>query len=553
MILRIKEQSIVRWILSLVTVLTISILVGGYTLSAIGFLDSKDAWSVYSSLVFIAGAGNFWHWNLMQDRNRNRFLNRIKHAVDTTKYEFLALPRLRKFVIAALGGSLLITASINLSTCLLLPPHNWDSMTYHLARVAYYLQHNSLAYYDASYWAQVIHPKNSAVLLLFSWLSSNGNENLLQMNQYVSYFIALLAVYGLSRELGGNRMNSITVSLVFGLLTEVLMEASTTQNDLLIATCFAVSIYFILGYGRVRLNRYFIYSALSFSIALGMKGSALLLLPSMLILLVFSLKTRRESIWKIRIGVVGKTVIWCSIVIFFVLPSGYVENQMRYGNPLAPEEVVSKHAATEKAPWVFGGVVNMARYSIDFISLDGFLPVAFVRQSQQALKAVPVQLYKLFDVDIGKESFYARSSFLPYRSPVAHEDGSYWGIMGFGFIWLAVLLAIVRFRKNPEIAVFAFSSCVFFMTQAFVGPYDPWRGRYFISFMRCDCPSCNPAFFEISLEVRQSLHSDTAPCWLFVCNLFSRFSFQATYYHAFKTGIEHLAHSFIPSNEARSR
>jgi hypothetical protein len=46
-------------------------------------------------------------------------------------------------------------------------------------------------------------------------------------------------------------------------------------------------------------------------------------------------------------------------------------------------------------------------------------------------------------------------------------------------VWITVLLSIVGLIKSADLRLFALASVLFFLAQAYSGPYDPWRGRYF--------------------------------------------------------------------------
>jgi len=55
---------------------------------------------------------------------------------------------------------------------------------------------------------------------------------------------------------------------------------------------------------------------------------------------------------------------------------------------------------------------------------------------------------------------------------------SYWGIFGFALIWPVAGLMLVGFIRAPAGRVLALAGVVFWVLQAYSGPYDPWRGRY---------------------------------------------------------------------------
>jgi hypothetical protein len=62
---------------------------------------------------------------------------------------------------------------------------------------------------------------------------------------------------------------------------------------------------------------------------------------------------------------------------------------------------------------------------------------------------------------------------------LAHENHSYWGIAGLLVIWPAVVWAL--FRASGTARALALGAVAFVVLQGFAGPYDPWRGRHFLS------------------------------------------------------------------------
>lgn len=132
-----------------------------------------------------------------------------------------------------------IVALVGAGVAALSLPHNSDSMTYHLARVAYFLQNGSLAHYDANYWAQITHPRNSAILLAYTYIATSGSLSATQFVQYVAHLFAACSVLGISRLAGAERIPAVLAALIVPLLPIVFTEATSTQNDLVITAWLA--------------------------------------------------------------------------------------------------------------------------------------------------------------------------------------------------------------------------------------------------------------------------------------------------------------------------
>jgi len=77
---------------------------------------------------------------------------------------------------------LLPLLGLSLLVALIAPPNNWDSMTYHMARVMYWMQHQSVAHYPTHNPRQLDSPPWSSFAIMHLQLLSGGDRfaNLVQ-------------------------------------------------------------------------------------------------------------------------------------------------------------------------------------------------------------------------------------------------------------------------------------------------------------------------------------------------------------------------------------
>ncbi len=450
----------------------------GYVLSGMNFLG--DIWSwFFSGLVCFILVIVIFYKSILK-------LPSLKLSLE----RFLCIPRKIVSEKQIFEGTILIlffttfafSMVINFLVLVLVAPNNWDSMTYHLARVAYYLQHNNFNFFDANYWAQVVHPKNSSVLMLYTYLVSGRNENLTKAVQYLSYLAAIISLYGISRQLGFTRLTAILSACTGGLLTNWLMEATTNQNDLIITAYIGQTIYFLIkSLGKPQNKIYPLLAAFSLSLAMGTKASTLITLPALGFWLIgwflnscYPLRIKAEQI--------GYFLLFLLVGIFiFVIPSGYGENYFLYSNPFGPKEVTETHGFDGKSFYYVlkNGTKNIIRYSFEFLALDGFPVTPEIRRTQIIIKTLPKLLVvDMLDVDIDFPEGM-RAPFRLFRMPIAHEDFSYWGVLGLGLLWPSVIITAFSPSASPKLKPFGFATIVFLIAQGFAGPYDPWRGRYF--------------------------------------------------------------------------
>lgn len=457
-------------------VLAAHIIAGGYILSALQQLGSLPHWALFSGVAALLSAG-VGHWYGRNILNLHFSTHTIRQQWQTFYRE---LSRFEKLALSPLAFTFITLQILNLLVIFLGHPNTWDSMTYHLARVAYYLQHNSLAFYEANYWAQVVHPKNSAILLLFTYLVSGHNEHATQLVQYIAYLISVLTVFAISKKVGQNAGRSLFAALLSGLITEWLLQSTTTQNDMLLTAFIGVALYFLFAFRSTLHYRYLALSALSMGLAVGTKSSAFMAgtpVAAITIYLLFSVKDNLQ--FKLtRFAFFSASVLIA--IVAFALPAGYLENYRLYGHPIAPTYVREMHSFSGDSPsYVFvNGTKNIIRFGFEFLSLDGLPPIELVQNTQTLLRKVPATIFTLLDIDLYTHE--ANYGFFGYNKiPSTNEDSSYWGVFGFTFGWLAALLTLLGIIKSNDFKALSAAAIIFLLAQAFIGPFDPWRGRYF--------------------------------------------------------------------------
>lgn len=119
-------------------------------------------------------------------------------------------------------------------------PNNWDSMTYHLARVAYWLQNRSVEPYPTNIPRQVAHPPGAEYLLLALQVMAHS-DRLANLLQLAAWATMVFAAPPLVRSFGAPQRVAAWAGVLVGTLPLALLQASSAQNDI-VATLMAVAI-----------------------------------------------------------------------------------------------------------------------------------------------------------------------------------------------------------------------------------------------------------------------------------------------------------------------
>jgi len=109
----------------------------GYILSAFHKLSDLFAWT---ALLFII---TLISWPIRLKPSQYTILEE-----DNSKW---ALDRYHIIVLTLMGITVAVIGLLNLTIVIFTAPHNWDSMTYHLARVAYFIQHGHSEPFHTAY------------------------------------------------------------------------------------------------------------------------------------------------------------------------------------------------------------------------------------------------------------------------------------------------------------------------------------------------------------------------------------------------------------------
>jgi hypothetical protein len=172
-------------------------------------------------------------------------------------------------VLAIVGGTTLLLALVS-------PPNNWDSQVYHLPRIEHWIQNGSFAFYRTAIDRQIEMPDLAEVLLLQFRLLT-GEDRLLNLLQWLAGAGCIFLVGRIALALGAARRGAALARLTAATLPVGILEASSTQNDL-VATFFLLAMAErLLAWRWNRRARDAAAFALAAGLALATKGTAYLI------------------------------------------------------------------------------------------------------------------------------------------------------------------------------------------------------------------------------------------------------------------------------------
>ena len=170
---------------------------------------------------------------------------------------------------AAVGLILLISLIIALKS----PPNNYDSMTYHMARVSHWIQNQSIRYYPTAIPRQNYSMPLAEFGILHLQLLSNSDQyaNLIQWS---SLLISIFLVTLLAKETGVSKEGQWLSALITVTIPIAVLQSSSTQNDLVVgAFCLGFAYFMLKSVNDFSYENIF-FASLSMGFALATKGTA---------------------------------------------------------------------------------------------------------------------------------------------------------------------------------------------------------------------------------------------------------------------------------------
>lgn len=164
---------------------------------------------------------------------------------------------------------------VTLAVAIISPPNTWDAMTYHMARVAEWIQHGNVQFYPTAIERQNYQlPLGGFAVMQLQLLS--GSDLLANLPQWFCFFVCIVLVSLVVREFALPLNVQIFGGLVMATLPEAILQASSTQTDLVCgAFCLAFAL-FLIRLARDATPSKAAYCGLSLGLALLAKGTAYL-------------------------------------------------------------------------------------------------------------------------------------------------------------------------------------------------------------------------------------------------------------------------------------
>lgn len=138
-------------------------------------------------------------------------------------------------------------------------PYNFDSMTYHLSRVAHWVSNKSVAHYSTNIVRQVASPVLAEFVILHIYIISKGNDSLVNILQCASFITNAFIIWGIAKKLKCKSGYCFLASFLYMTTPIAFAESVTTQVDNFAALWMLIFVYFIIDFldikEKIRINK----------------------------------------------------------------------------------------------------------------------------------------------------------------------------------------------------------------------------------------------------------------------------------------------------------
>ncbi|WP_020595994.1 ArnT family glycosyltransferase [Spirosoma panaciterrae] len=481
---QISRRSLTEWWLITFLLGVSSVILTGFILSALYLTANTLVWAVS---VFLTATliGFILRW-LTPDQKPYSVLSLIQERWYIGRQWFGGLSGYSRFLFSLLFITLSVLAVTNLLLVLFTVPNEWDSMTGHLNRVMQYIQRGSMRHFGGTNWNIDTYPKSVCTLQIYSFLMTGHFENGFKFIHHLSYWTAIVAVFGIVQRIGQNRLSaSFFCALAFALLPDFLMQSITTETDIVLTAYLSVLLYMLFSYKSSQPstdNRYLYLAGMAFGIAFGHKITFALLLPSVFTVMVYTVflssswNITLQRTWRLGAAIVVGVCLW-------MLPTGYLKNIEVFGHPIGPPTAL-KHQSVERAGTLGNlfeqGSRNVIRYGYDHVNLDGIRNLTIGAQVNHAMRQPLVVLEDKLHMRLDEETDFSIQPFAFDRKFVFYNANPYWGIFGFGLIFPLLILVLIGYVRSTPHTFLGIALLLHFAALSYSAPYDPFKGRYFI-------------------------------------------------------------------------
>ena len=457
----------------------------GFLLSEFNLINQAIAWGI--GVNILALLFNVLFHQIADNQSFNIFFSikglRLKFVGFWKSQSIIA-----KVSFAILFLGLGITTIINLIIFFVTVPNEWDSMTGHLVKCAYYLQNGNMNRLGGTTWTIDFYPNSLPTLQIFGY--HVFGEKGFKVIHYICYWLFALSAYGIAFKISKNFNAALLVGLISALLPTALVQATTTESDIVLSAYLGCLTYFLFSFKEKPNKLNISLIALMSGIWIGHKVTFLLIAPAILVVVLHTVLFQKAFYKNIKLFI-ATFIIAIGI---YALPTGYIGNvrevgKFSLGSLSAPPMVMQWHGVEHYSgkDQIKNMSLNIGRYSSEFLNFDGLRSSQIGQKLNESFRYLPNRVFRKLNLE---SKDFTVVSYFSFEHPIRfYLERPYWGIIGFGMIFPIMIILFVKLLRNfkkttsteKSLMVLSLAAVLHFLSLCSSAPYDPIKARYFLN------------------------------------------------------------------------
>jgi len=373
--------------------------------------------------------------------------------------------------------TVLFFISILLFQGIIYPPNNWDSLTYHMSRIMFWLGNESVSHFPSHILRHLYQPPFGEFFILHINVL-NGNDYFSNSVQLFFLALTIVSIWAL--------LDCFKIQWFFKLLSaflvitipSVLLQATTTKNDIICTFFIITVIYFCIKSYQNHSRNNFLLLGTAIGLALLTKGTSyLFLLPVSIVFGIFmSLKFFKNPNFKIL-----QDGTFALLLVLALNGSHYYRNYKLSENALNIDKAEAAMYSNDKinGKLLFSNILKNVGLHLGY-------PIE--NKSDEIIRNLHSKIH--VSIDNPQTNYYSN----PYQGPVkisTHEDLvpnlMHVLLIAICFAFLAVL-SITNFSKYCSNILLG--SVLLFQIVLFAGylKWQPWHTRLHIPMFLISVP-----------------------------------------------------------------
>ena len=461
------------------------IIPSGFLLSELNQLGYAVSWGLaINFLAFLI----YFFFTKISENHQYSLINSLKNISKSLFNIWQQQGFLGKTVFGILSVGLVIISFLNLGIFFLTYPNEWDSMTGHLVKCALYLQNGNMNRLQGTTWTIDFYPNSLPTLQMFGF--HLFGEQGFKVIHYLSYWLFAISAYGIAFKITKNKTAALLVFLLSALLPTALVQATTTETDIVLSAYLGCLTYFMFSFKDKPTQLNVSLIALMAGIWIGHKVTFLLIAPAVVTVAFHTVLLKKHFYQHIKLFL----IVFITAISVYTLPTGYISNlkeckKFSLGCLSAPQMVMQWHGVehyTGKEK-IKNLAYNIGRYSSDFLNMDGLRSSPFGKELNDIIRYWPNKAFR--ELNLEGEHFTVVSYF-SFEHPVRfYLERPFWGFIGFGLILPCIFILGRKFLRNfkklnrveNSLLLLGFAATLHFLSLCYSAPYDPIKARYFLN------------------------------------------------------------------------